>query len=59
MAIQAKTWETLCMLAAVETDRDRLRDIITELEVRLEAREEELLRNRLQAEIPARRVFPH
>ena len=59
MANQAKTWETLCMLAAVETDRDKLRDIITELEVRLEAREEELVRNRIQADIPARRIFPH
>jgi hypothetical protein len=51
MANQAQTWEALCMGAAIETDPDRLRYLITELEVRLEAREEELRR------LPAR-VFP-
>jgi hypothetical protein len=51
MANRAETWEALCMAAAIETDPDRLRNLITELEVRLEAREEELRR------MPAR-TFP-
>jgi len=60
MANQAKTWETLCMLAAVELDHTKLREIITELEVRLEAREEELLRNRQRLDtFPTRRIFTH
>jgi hypothetical protein len=44
MANQAETWEALCMAAALERSPDKLRYIITELEVRLEAREDELQR---------------
>jgi hypothetical protein len=45
MANQAEAWEALCMAAAIETNPDKLRNLITELEVRLEAREEELRRS--------------
>lgn len=60
MAREAKGWEALCFAAAAERDPDRLQDIIVELNVLLETRQEELEgkrvleRNSFQANRPGR-----
>ncbi len=42
MAREAKGWEALCLAAAAEKDPERLQEIIVELNVLLESRQEEL-----------------
>jgi hypothetical protein len=42
MAREAKGWEALCFAAAAEKDAERLQEIIVELNVLLETRQEEL-----------------
>ena len=46
MAREAKGWEALCFAAAAERDPERLQDIIVELNVLLETRQEELEQKR-------------
>jgi hypothetical protein len=42
MATEAKGWEAMCLAAASERDPERLQEIIVELNVLLETRQEEL-----------------
>ncbi len=46
MAREAKGWEALCYSAASETNPERLQEIIVELNVLLETRQEELEKGR-------------
>jgi hypothetical protein len=46
MAREAKGWEALCFSAAAERDPERLQEIIVELNVLLETRQEELEKKR-------------
>ena len=46
MAREARGWEALCYAAASERDPERLQDIIVELNVLLDARQEELDKKR-------------
>jgi hypothetical protein len=46
MAREAKGWEALCFAAAAERDPERLQEIIVELNVLLETRQEELEKKR-------------
>lgn len=46
MAREAKGWEALCFAAAAERDPERLQEIIVELNVLLDTRQEELERRR-------------
>jgi hypothetical protein len=51
MAREAKGWEALCFAAATERDPEKLQQIIVELNVLLESRQEEL-EHRLASDIP-------
>jgi hypothetical protein len=42
MAREAKGWEALCLAAAAERDPEKLQQIIVDLNVLLETRQEEL-----------------
>jgi hypothetical protein len=46
MAREAKGWEALCLAAAAEKDPEKLQDIIVELNVLLDTRQEELEKKR-------------
>lgn len=46
MAREAKGWEALCFAAAAERDPERLQEIIVELNVLLDTRQEDLERKR-------------
>src|SRR5215467_14573239 len=46
MASETRGWEALCYAAATENDPEKLQDIIVELNVLLDARQEELQRKR-------------
>ncbi|HET7209913.1 MAG TPA: hypothetical protein VFI95_25295 [Terriglobales bacterium] len=46
MAREARTWDALCFAAAAERDPEKLQQIIIELNVLLESRQEELERFR-------------
>ena len=46
MAREAKGWEALCFAAASEGDPERLQEIIVELNVLLDTRQEELEKRR-------------
>ena len=46
MAREAKGWEAMCFAAASEKDPERLQDIIVELNVLLDTRQEELEKKR-------------
>lgn len=46
MARESRGWEALCYAAAVENDPEKLQEIIVELNVLLDARQEELQRKR-------------
>jgi hypothetical protein len=46
MARESKGWEALCYAAAAENDPEKLQEIIVELNVLLDARQEELQRKR-------------
>ncbi len=46
MAREARGWEALCYAAAAEKDPEKLQEIIVELNVLLETRQEELERKR-------------
>jgi hypothetical protein len=51
MAREAKGWEALCFAAAMERDPEKLQDILVELNVLLDTRQEEL-ENRLAVDSP-------
>jgi hypothetical protein len=46
MAREAKGWEALCYAAAAESDPEKLQEIIVELNVLLDTRQEELQNKR-------------
>jgi hypothetical protein len=46
MAREAKGWEALCYAAALEKDPEKLQEIIVELNVLLDTRQEELEKKR-------------
>lgn len=50
MERQVTTWDRLCMLAAVETDPEKLQGILAALELALVSRQEELLRRQRRVE---------
>ncbi|MBV8892752.1 MAG: hypothetical protein JO266_12420 [Acidobacteria bacterium] len=53
MAREAKGWEALCYAAAAEKDPERLQEIIVELNVLLDTRQEELEKRRTMDRVPA------
>jgi hypothetical protein len=54
MAREAKGWEALCFAAATEKDPDKLQEIIVDLNVLLETRQEELEKRRSFDSAPPR-----
>ena len=52
MAREAKGWEALCFAAAAEKDPQKLQEIIVELNVLLETRQEELETKRNLDSVP-------
>lgn len=57
MAREAKGWEALCFAAATERDPEKLQQIIVELNVLLDSRQEEL-ENRMATDITPLRQNP-
>ena len=51
MAREAKGWEALCFAAAAEKDPERLQEIIVELNVLLDTRQEELEKRRIMESV--------